>query len=156
MAIHLHNPHNAASSTQYFILHPQQSSTLVLALGTVSPWHFISCLPVHQRVCIASPTRGCTVIVMRLHHTKTLKVWEFVGSNVPSYAILSHTWGKEEVTFQDMQTSRAEHKAGYSKLRGCCSRAAKDGYVFVWIDTCWSVPLPFRCNSISDDVVFPA
>jgi hypothetical protein len=74
---------------------------------------------------------------MRLLNTKTLKVEEFFVSEVPYYAILSHTWGKEEVTLQDIQTSQAEQKAGYSKLRGCCTRAAQDGYDYVWIDTCW-------------------
>jgi hypothetical protein len=73
---------------------------------------------------------------MRLLNTNTLKVEEFF-SKVPSYAILSHTWGKEEVTLQDMQTDQAKQKAGYSKVRGCCIRAAQDGYDYVWIDTCW-------------------
>ncbi|KAB5566995.1 heterokaryon incompatibility protein-domain-containing protein [Coniochaeta sp. 2T2.1] len=43
---------------------------------------------------------------MRLINTTTLELEEFPGL-VPSYAILSHTWGKEEVTLQDL---REAHK----------------------------------------------
>jgi hypothetical protein len=74
---------------------------------------------------------------MRLLNTTSLKVEAFLGDEFPCYAILSHTWEKEEVTLQDMQTSQAEQKAGYSKLCGCCDRARQDGYEYVWIDTCW-------------------
>ena len=74
---------------------------------------------------------------MRLLNTDTLKIEEFFGHEIPSYVILSHTWGNEEVTLQDMATSEAVKKAGYSKIRNCCTRSAKDGYKYVWIDTCW-------------------
>jgi hypothetical protein len=33
------------------------------------------------------------------------KLEEFFGSDIPPYAILSHTWGREEVTFQDLASS---------------------------------------------------
>lgn len=36
---------------------------------------------------------------MRLLDTKGLRVLEFNNDDVPSYAILSHTWGDEEVTY---------------------------------------------------------
>ncbi len=77
---------------------------------------------------------------MRLLRTDTLELAEFVG-RAPPYVILSHTWGSEEVSFQDMsQSSKAaalKKKAGYAKLAGCCSRAAADGYEYIWVDTCW-------------------
>jgi hypothetical protein len=38
---------------------------------------------------------------MRLLNTTTLKLTQF-SRDVPPYAILSHTWGDEEVTFQDI------------------------------------------------------
>jgi hypothetical protein len=68
-----------------------------------------------------------------------VKLEEFFGSQVPPYAILSHTWGKDEVTFQDITSSTGPpyDKAGFSKIRGCCVKAADDGYKYVWIDTCW-------------------
>ena len=59
-------------------------------------------------------------------------------ANIPAYAILSHTWGLEqdEVTFSDMNSSAAQKKAGYGKLRFCSEQAAKDGLQYFWVDTC--------------------
>lgn len=75
---------------------------------------------------------------MRLLNTSTLKLELFFGCELPIYAILSHTWGEDEVTLQDMSTpAEAEKKAGYAKLSGCCKKAVEDGYSYVWIDTCW-------------------
>jgi hypothetical protein len=34
-------------------------------------------------------------------NVRTLAIEQFFGSDIPLYAILSHTWGTEEVTFQD-------------------------------------------------------
>lgn len=72
-----------------------------------------------------------------------VKLEEFFGSQIPPYAILSHTWGKDEVTFQDITSSTGPPygKAGFSKIRGCCVKAAEDGYQYVWIDTCWYIIL---------------
>ncbi|KAF5369580.1 hypothetical protein D9758_002483 [Tetrapyrgos nigripes] len=54
--------------------------------------------------------------LMRLLNTKTLKLKEFYA-DIPQYAILSHTWEKEEVIFQDIQNLRtAKLKAGYDKV----------------------------------------
>ncbi|GAW20295.1 hypothetical protein ANO14919_097960 [Xylariales sp. No.14919] len=68
----------------------------------------------------------------------------------PRYAILSHTWGKEEVTFQEIQTlsrrqwSRAvspkvsaiQAKKGFVKIRKAAALAAEHGYSHIWVDTC--------------------
>ena len=73
---------------------------------------------------------------MRLLNTKTLQLHEF-HSNFPLYAILSHTWvDGEEVAFEDMETPDREEKAGFRKIKRCCSQAASDGFEFVWVDTC--------------------
>ncbi|TVY33712.1 Vegetative incompatibility protein [Lachnellula occidentalis] len=74
---------------------------------------------------------------MRLLNSQTLKFQVFY-TNIPAYAILSHTWGKEEdeVTFQDVCDGSGVNKAGYSKLTSCCTQAAADKLNFVWIDTC--------------------
>ncbi|KAF5368575.1 hypothetical protein D9758_002408 [Tetrapyrgos nigripes] len=73
---------------------------------------------------------------MRLLNTKTFQLHEFY-SDIPTYAILSHTWDREEVTFQDMQNLRAaKRKAGYAKLSGACAHARKDNFEWIWIDTC--------------------
>ena len=73
---------------------------------------------------------------MRLLNTTTRKLEEFGGNNIPLYAILSHTWGKNEITFQDIEGGDAEEKVGYEKVRKTCSRAADDGFKYVWIDAC--------------------
>lgn len=52
------------------------------------------------------------------------------------YAILSHTWGDGEVSFQDFHRHGRELKEGFKKIRGCCNQARKDKIDWVWIDTC--------------------
>jgi hypothetical protein len=52
---------------------------------------------------------------MRLLHTETLQLHEFFGANIPPYAILSHTWGEDGVSFQKMQSGDGKSKAGYEK-----------------------------------------
>ncbi|KAK0622687.1 hypothetical protein B0T14DRAFT_514279 [Immersiella caudata] len=38
---------------------------------------------------------------MRLINIDTMKMEEFFGSQVPRYVILSHTWGRQEISYQD-------------------------------------------------------
>ena len=73
---------------------------------------------------------------MRLLRTTDVQVQEFIGRDIPEYAILSHTWGEEEVTLQDLQSGDGRKKKGYAKIIGCCNKAAEDGYGFCWVDTC--------------------
>ena len=74
---------------------------------------------------------------MHLINTRTLQLEEVLNENAKAYAILSHRWGEEEVTFQDMQNpAAASRKQGYVKIQRSCENAAKDGYGYVWIDTC--------------------
>ncbi|KDR77780.1 hypothetical protein GALMADRAFT_245882 [Galerina marginata CBS 339.88] len=73
---------------------------------------------------------------MRLLDVHQLKVESFIDSNLPSYAILSHTWGDGEVTHQDIGTSAAISMAGYAKVKKCCEVAIQDGFRYVWMDTC--------------------
>jgi hypothetical protein len=70
---------------------------------------------------------------MRLINTLTLRLEEFFGKRVPPYAILSHRWEEEEITFQDMKAGGGAHN---SKIAGCCRRAREDGWGYAWIDTC--------------------
>jgi hypothetical protein len=73
---------------------------------------------------------------MRLLHTETFAFAEFYEPDVPEYAILSHRWEADEVTFQDVSNQIHQHKAGWAKVRSCCAFALKDGWQWVWIDTC--------------------
>lgn len=72
---------------------------------------------------------------MRLLNANTLEMKEYCGQ-IPPYAILSHTWGDEEVTFQDFQSRDRETKKGFNKIIGCCRQAQRDSIEWVWIDTC--------------------
>ncbi|KAI9654946.1 MAG: hypothetical protein M1821_005699 [Bathelium mastoideum] len=55
---------------------------------------------------------------------------------VPAYAVLSHTWEKEEVSFQDMEAGTAKSKAGWKKIEFCAQQAAVDRLEYFWVDTC--------------------
>ena len=73
---------------------------------------------------------------MRLLSAKTLELKEFFNS-LPPYAILSHTWGREEVTFHDLPKPQARSKIGYRKIEFACRQI--DGYEYAWIDTCCTI-----------------
>ncbi|KAF9885595.1 hypothetical protein FE257_012801 [Aspergillus nanangensis] len=74
---------------------------------------------------------------MRLISTNPpLQLHEFSANALPKYAILSHRWGRDEVSFQEMLTGRNTNTAGYDKIQKFCARAAKDGWEYAWIDTC--------------------
>ncbi|KXX82978.1 Vegetative incompatibility protein HET-E-1 [Madurella mycetomatis] len=74
---------------------------------------------------------------MRLLSTRTLELDGFFDKEIPKYAILSHTWEKQEIVFRDMaDLNKARLKAGFAKIEGTCALAASQGYDYVWIDTC--------------------
>lgn len=75
---------------------------------------------------------------MRLLNVHTLLLEEFNESKAPPYAILSHTWGEGEVTFDDIQDTSDKYtkKAGYEKIHSTCKQAISDKLEYVWIDTC--------------------
>ncbi|KAI5985761.1 heterokaryon incompatibility protein-domain-containing protein, partial [Pisolithus albus] len=61
-----------------------------------------------------------------------------------NYAILSHRWGNE-VTYDEMigltamkprKRGDVRERDGYQKIIKCCEQAKKDGYRWLWIDTC--------------------
>jgi len=79
---------------------------------------------------------------MRLLNTTTFELEEFLG-DAPEYVILSHTWGKEEITFQDLSAQKSlandsswRLKKSFKKVSGFCSLARENGYRWCWIDTC--------------------
>ena len=66
--------------------------------------------------------------LLRLEDDGEFSLVEFVGKNIPCYAVLSHTWGPddEEVTFNNLVNGAGKSKAGYRKIRFCGMRAAND------------------------------
>jgi hypothetical protein len=72
------------------------------------------------------------------------------------YAILSHTWGKDndEVTYEDLLQGTGKDKVGYQKIAFCAKQAISDRIQYIWIDTCCidklnnSVELEHAINSM--------
>ena len=74
------------------------------------------------------------------------KVLEFGDDEVTKYAILSHRWiEQEEVDYNEIvelakmgEEERAEirQREGYRKILQSCEQTKKDGYEWLWADTC--------------------
>ncbi|KAF1850845.1 uncharacterized protein K460DRAFT_400886 [Cucurbitaria berberidis CBS 394.84] len=67
---------------------------------------------------------------------------EYIGDEVPRYAILSHVWranNAEEVTFKDLMEGRGEEKPGYRKIQFCGEQATQDDIEYFWVDTCCTI-----------------
>ncbi|KAF5347667.1 hypothetical protein D9758_014873 [Tetrapyrgos nigripes] len=80
---------------------------------------------------------------MRLLRTSTPDpVLQYFSSYPPPYAILSHTWGDDEVLFQDvMNDFRRDAKKsrggpGWQKLEASRRFALDRGFEYIWNDTC--------------------
>jgi hypothetical protein len=73
---------------------------------------------------------------MRLISTKSRKLNEFFDNDIPSYAILSHRWEQDEVSYQDFLKGRKMEGAGHVKILNFCNVALQDGYEWGWVDTC--------------------
>src|SRR2546429_8945613 len=114
-------------------------------------WRSCSCshYQIHKSVAFASrPSYSNLTIVfefrsanapsrkMYLVHTSTITLHEFVGTNIPDYAILSHRWETEEIPYRNLRDGAVDGLGAYSEVLRCCSQAAQDGWHYVWIDTC--------------------
>ena len=75
---------------------------------------------------------------MRLINTKTMQLEDFTVRKIPEYAILSHTWTEEEVTFQELtgQSDTFIRKAGFAKILRTCVLARANDIKYAWVDTC--------------------
>lgn len=75
---------------------------------------------------------------MKLLNCKLLQIEEFHDERIPkSYAILSHRWEEEEVTYKDLKApGLGVTKAGWTKINDFCRIALDNGYEWGWVDTC--------------------
>ena len=74
------------------------------------------------------------------------KVLEFRDDETTEYAILSHRWiDPTEVDYEEMvdlakmdkqEQDEIRGRLGYKKIVDTCKQARKDGYEWVWVDTC--------------------
>ncbi|KAI0423795.1 hypothetical protein F5Y09DRAFT_326375, partial [Xylaria sp. FL1042] len=82
---------------------------------------------------------------MRLLKVSPLALHEFSESDVPTYAILSHTWGEEEILLEDIRhIEQAKTKRGFEKVHRACQLAKSQGYKYIWIDTCCTIQTHHR------------
>ncbi|KAI6114723.1 heterokaryon incompatibility protein-domain-containing protein [Pisolithus croceorrhizus] len=75
-----------------------------------------------------------------------IEVLKLSNDKSTSYAILSHRWGDgSEVTYDEMtglaamkpqKRDNVRERDGYQKIIKSCEQAKKDGYKWMWIDTC--------------------
>lgn len=72
---------------------------------------------------------------MRLINTQTLTLHDFTGSNTPKYAILSHRWTDEELSFKEFSKGRSKDKKGYRKIVEFCEFLRRWGRGWCWVDT---------------------
>lgn len=62
---------------------------------------------------------------------------DFFEPDVPEYALLSHTWGSQEVTYQDWAyPATCATKSGYSKIVRFADFCRSEQIVYIWVDTC--------------------
>jgi len=100
----------------------------LLALGLVLDWS----TPSHRQLL-------SLFLEMRLINTATLEFTEFVGSDLPEYGILSHTWEPTgEATFEGARAGLllSGTSQGIQKVRKACELAQGDNLEYCWIDTC--------------------
>ncbi|KAA8613965.1 HET domain-containing protein [Pyrenophora tritici-repentis] len=64
------------------------------------------------------------------------------SEEIPPYAILSHTWGEQEVIFDNLKSLDnvkdvvAKKEADWNKIHFCARQAERDGLDYFWVDTC--------------------
>lgn len=77
---------------------------------------------------------------MRLINTETLEMHEFLPAYIPRYAILSHRWQEEEVSFKQYtkrhKYSEIQQLKGFAKVEQFCRIARERQMEWAWIDTC--------------------
>ncbi|MBE3046315.1 HET domain-containing protein [Candidatus Bathyarchaeota archaeon] len=75
---------------------------------------------------------------MWLINAQTLRLEYFLGRAIPDYAILSHTWDDDEVSFADFNAPSdvVRAKKGYVKIRETCRLALQHQLSYAWVDTC--------------------
>jgi len=73
------------------------------------------------------------------------KVLEFCDDEPTNYAILSHRWIGQEVEYDEIvelakmdeeKRNEIRQRDGYRKILDSCKQAKKDGYEWLWADTC--------------------
>jgi len=86
-----------------------------------------------------------SLIRKRKREDRRAKVLEFGDDEATEYAILSHRWVEQEVDYDEMvglakmateERDEIRRRDGYQKILQSCEQAQKDGYEWLWADTC--------------------
>ncbi len=77
--------------------------------------------------------------LLRYDNDGNIILTKFDESDIPKYAILSHTWAQDnskEVTYAEVINGTCQEKEGFKKIRFCGEQASRDGLQYFWVDTC--------------------
>lgn len=80
-----------------------------------------------------------TMHLLRYNNDGDFSLTEFEESDIPEYAILSHTWetdNSKEVTYAEVMSRTGQDKDGFKKIRFCGKQARQNGLSYFWVDTC--------------------
>jgi hypothetical protein len=75
---------------------------------------------------------------MRLLNLNSLDLVEFMDLEKPPYVILSHTWGAEEISLQELHSQHPDvkRKNGWTKIMNFARKGNENGFEWGWVDTC--------------------
>lgn len=75
---------------------------------------------------------------MRLLNTETYLLLDHSVGQVPPFAILSHRWGDDEVSYRDYVKRRVTQGNGFQKIIGFCdfAKSQPEAHQWVWVDSC--------------------
>lgn len=89
--------------------------------------------------------------LINVSNLESLRLVEFLGDLPKEYAIVSHTWGADEITFEKFNAlsatsslanisrddeAKTQSPPGLSKIRNAAALAKKQGFDYLWVDTC--------------------
>ena len=73
---------------------------------------------------------------MRLINTHTKTFVEFPEREAPEYAVVSHKWGSDEVSYSDFLEDTYRRGRGWLKILKACKIAAARNVHWLWLDAC--------------------
>ncbi|KAL8838637.1 MAG: hypothetical protein Q9170_002045 [Blastenia crenularia] len=98
---------------------------------SVARWYQLNLITIYK------DSIGTVLSKIWLINTSTLKLEEVCDERTKIYAILSHRWEDEEISFNEMQKPELiAEKRGFWKIIRLCELALIDEYKYVWADTC--------------------
>lgn len=129
-------PNRRLMEVEAVVFRQLHAKKILSAAALNRAWHYLTSNILSD---FSPPNLFITILTMRLLNVHTQELDEYFDEDIPDYAILSHTWGKDEVSFRDMKTLKKkdlEKMSGHLKISSACKQAIRDGFKHIWIDTC--------------------